>query len=692
MAIYHCNVKIISRSQGRSATGAAAYRSGEKITDERSGLVHDYTRKGNIDHTEILAPENAPSWVHDRSTLWNEVEHSEKRKDSQLCREVEVALPVELTLDENLELVRGFIKDQFVKKGMVADFAVHHAKDENPHAHILLTTREISPDGFGKKQRDWNHKDVLELWRMSWETHANKALEASGHDARINHRTLEAQGIERLPQIHVGPKVFEMEARGIKTERGARAVEIDETNQKITSLQEYKEALEHECNLEIEKRQNSERTRERDRTNGPSTGDTGRSNNRASEPATAHEPRTQRELDTSTDTDFTGVDRSRRQTEGRGASTDGFEQHHREHGKRSTTQTDHDQSDHFDGAYSGALERILDLARPTDRDKGRGHMAGNSDKQLDRTYLAVKRQLQAMGAKLYEIGVKTTKGMLKREWSIDQILKSVPWLKRENAKGADIYVRPAGDKNQGIILVDDINHGSLERMKSSGFEPASVVETSPQNFQVWVRVSKEPLAPELATGISKGIAKHFDADLNSADWRHFGRLAGFTNRKPEHKTAQGRNPWVLCHESSGRQASRGDDMVQTILKKIIEQQAQSEKETRLKHALNASQEPKKRDPIRTYQSNLKSLTARYGADMDLSRADFMICSTMACQGFTPKQLVETLEQASPELPTRKAGHESDYCQRTVKAVFDQPEIQKHVVMASSQRHSKGYSR
>jgi hypothetical protein len=297
-----------------------------------------------------------------------------------------------------------------------------------------------------------------------------------------------------------------------------------------------------------------------------------------------------------------------------------------------------------------------------------------------------------MEATHYEIGIKTDKGMLKREWDIDQVLKAVPWLKRENAKGADIYVRPAGDKNQGIVLVDDVNHKNLERMKSSGFEPAAVVETSPQNYQAWVRLSKEPLEPKLATGISKSIAKHFEADPNSADWRHFGRLAGFTNRKPEHTTAQGKSPWVLCHDSTGRQASKGEEMVQTISKNIIESQAQKEKEIRLRDALSARQGPNRHNPIRTYQENLKALTERYGADMDLSRADFMICSTMARQGFTPKQLVETLEKASPELPTRKAGHESDYCQRTVKAVFDQPEIQKHVERAPSQDRSRGYSR
>ena len=144
MAIYHLSAKPISRATGRSATGAAAYRAGETITDERTGLVFDYGKKRGIDHSEIMAPANAPEWAHDRAKLWNAVEHSEKRKDSQVAREVEVALPTELNLDQQRELVRSFARSQFVDAGMVADIAIHHAKGENPHAHILLTIATLA--------------------------------------------------------------------------------------------------------------------------------------------------------------------------------------------------------------------------------------------------------------------------------------------------------------------------------------------------------------------------------------------------------------------------------------------------------------------------------------------------------------------------------------------------------------------
>lgn len=213
MAIYHLSAKPISRSTGRSATGAAAYRAGETIIDERTGLVFDYGKKRGIDHTEIMAPANAPEWAHDRAKLWNAVEHSEKRKDSQVAREVEVALPIELNLDQQRELVRSFARSQFVDVGMVADVAIHHAKSENPHAHILLTMRDIDSDGFGLKNRSWNDKALLQNWREAWEVHTNQALEMAGHSIRIDHRTLIEQGINREPTKHLGPSACGYERR-----------------------------------------------------------------------------------------------------------------------------------------------------------------------------------------------------------------------------------------------------------------------------------------------------------------------------------------------------------------------------------------------------------------------------------------------------------------------------------------------
>ena len=237
MAIYHLSAKVISRSSGRSSTASTAYRSGEKIKDERTGLTFDYSQKKGIDASLILTPDNAPDWMNNRSRLWNEVEKSEKRKDSQLAREIEVAIPVELSNSQKQELVREFVSEQFVNRGMVADIAFHHLNSHNPHAHILLTMRDITDDGFGQKNRDWNRKELLVEFRSAWETQVNQALEQAGTSARIDHRSLEAQGINRIPQIHLGANVTAMMKRGIATERGDTYLGIRVANQEIEQLE-----------------------------------------------------------------------------------------------------------------------------------------------------------------------------------------------------------------------------------------------------------------------------------------------------------------------------------------------------------------------------------------------------------------------------------------------------------------------
>ena len=238
MAIYHYSVSSIGRSSGRSATAAAAYRAGEKIYDQRTGLTFDYTRKRGIDYTEIIAPSFAPQWANERSLLWNEVERVERRKDSQLAREIDVALPVELDKEQKLKLVREFVQEQFISKGMIADVAFHHLNSHNPHAHIMLTMRELSESGFGKKNRSWNDRELLKVQREAWATHANKALEEAGSQERIDHRTLEAQGINRLLRIHLGPKVVAMERKGIQTNRLDKYGEILAVNRELKVLEE----------------------------------------------------------------------------------------------------------------------------------------------------------------------------------------------------------------------------------------------------------------------------------------------------------------------------------------------------------------------------------------------------------------------------------------------------------------------
>ena len=204
MAIYHLSAKIVSRATGRSVVGAAAYRSAEALHDQRLGQTFDYTRKTGVEHTEILAPSEAPTWMQDRTTLWNTVEKIERRKDAQLAREIEIGLPVELTRDQQIHLLRDFTQRAFVSQGMVADIALHRDNAENPHAHVLLTTRELTPEGFGAKQREWNARTELIKWREQWAEVANEHLLQAGHEIRIDHRTLEAQGIDLVPGRKIG--------------------------------------------------------------------------------------------------------------------------------------------------------------------------------------------------------------------------------------------------------------------------------------------------------------------------------------------------------------------------------------------------------------------------------------------------------------------------------------------------------
>lgn len=209
MAIYHFSGQVISRGQGRSSIAAAAYRSAEKIYDERTELTHNFTKKEHdLLHKEILLPEGAPEKFKDRDTLWNEVERTEKRKDAQLCREFNVALPKKLTTEQNIKLIQEFTKQEFADRGMIADICIHkgHNKGEDkPHAHIMLTQREVTSDGFGQKNRDWNSKELMLDWREAWAETANKHLFLNGHDIAIDHRTLEEQGINLEPQSKIGP-------------------------------------------------------------------------------------------------------------------------------------------------------------------------------------------------------------------------------------------------------------------------------------------------------------------------------------------------------------------------------------------------------------------------------------------------------------------------------------------------------
>lgn len=239
MADYRFAAQVISRSQGRSVTAAAAYRSTSVIADARTGEIHDYTRKGGVEWTGIMAPEDVPSWAHDREKLWNMVEQKEVRRDAQLAREVQLSLPHELNFQQRRALVKDFVQREFVGRGMVADIAMHEpdrgGDQRNFHVHILLTTRDIGSDGFGKKNRDWNSREELTAMRAAWAEVQNAHLRQHlGPEApQVTHLSYADRGEEKVPTIHLGPVATGMERKGTKTFLGDHNRDATYRNQTI---------------------------------------------------------------------------------------------------------------------------------------------------------------------------------------------------------------------------------------------------------------------------------------------------------------------------------------------------------------------------------------------------------------------------------------------------------------------------
>ncbi|MCL2456656.1 MAG: MobA/MobL family protein [Defluviitaleaceae bacterium] len=274
MAIFHMNIQIITRGKGKSAVAAAAYRAGERITNERDGYTSDYTKKKGIVHTEIFLPNHAPIKYKDRAALWNAVEKIETNSNAQLAREIEFSLPVELSIEQNISLVHEYVQKYFVAHGMIADVCVHDTGKGNPHAHVMLIMRPLEHDGtWGAKSRkeyildkngeriklpsgewksrkiytvDWNDKTKAEEWRKGWADTVNATFEKFSMPTRIDHRSFERQGNGLIPTIHLGVAAHQMEQKGIRTEKGnynrhAESInsEIKQTKARIRKMKNW---------------------------------------------------------------------------------------------------------------------------------------------------------------------------------------------------------------------------------------------------------------------------------------------------------------------------------------------------------------------------------------------------------------------------------------------------------------------
>jgi ATP-dependent exoDNAse (exonuclease V) alpha subunit len=222
MALYRLEAKIIGREKrGRSVVAAAAYRDGRKLFGEREGKTHDYSRrsKGVVEST-ILQPEGSPAWAGDPAKLWNSVEAGEKRADAQLAREFILAVPPELSAQEQFQLAVAWSQKELVASGMVAEVSLHHTKTgKNPHVHILCTMRKLDGDKFSaKKPREWNDVGLLVTQRESWANAVNTALEKAGRPERVDHRSLKDQGIDRIPEPKIGVAATAMKRRGVEAD------------------------------------------------------------------------------------------------------------------------------------------------------------------------------------------------------------------------------------------------------------------------------------------------------------------------------------------------------------------------------------------------------------------------------------------------------------------------------------------
>lgn len=251
---HHTSVKAFSRAKGHSAVAAAAYRSGDELVDERTGEIHDYSRKSGTDESFIIAPKDAPDWVTDRSKLWNEAERIETRKNAQVGREVLVALPLELSHEERVELVAEYVDTVFTKKGIVADVAMHDVESQNPHAHIMFTNRAIDLEGFVEKEKQPKdrkkyfeaRKEELAEIRETWSELANLKLAGIGSEFTIDHRSYRDRGIDQAPTTHLGKAAHGLHKRNepsVNGEVNAATKELNAVNAEIIDLEKAREAL-----------------------------------------------------------------------------------------------------------------------------------------------------------------------------------------------------------------------------------------------------------------------------------------------------------------------------------------------------------------------------------------------------------------------------------------------------------------
>ena len=301
--------------------------------------------------------------------------------------------------------------------------------------------------------------------------------------------------------------------------------------------------------------------------------------------------------------------------------------------------------------FGGAADRVVALGR-----------AGGA--AADRTLIAVQRHLTALGCARYEVGLReqATGRFQERTWTAAQVIDGLAFLRAQNARGHDIYVRPAIDVAHALVLVDDLSREQVERMRADGYDPAALIETSPGNYQAWVKMAAEPLDADLRAAVARELARSYGGDPASTDARHFGRLAGFTNRKPQH-ARDGAHPYVLIQEWAGRVAMRAAELLSRLRQDLAQRAVAAAERLGIWRPARASQTAG--DARDAYLARLAEIRERW-PDTDWSRADWMIARDLVRAGYTVEAITDAIVQCSPSLEERKGAHyAAEYAVRTV---------------------------
>lgn len=309
----------------------------------------------------------------------------------------------------------------------------------------------------------------------------------------------------------------------------------------------------------------------------------------------------------------------------------------------------------------------------------------------DRTSQAVRQQLKAMDCEKYQIGIISAhtegKAINKYDLTPEQVMAEIPNLKRLNAQGNHIYIQPAEDEHK-LVLVDDVSFDDIENMTKKGHKPALTVETSPDNYQAWVK-SSESLRGHERAYMAKFLARTYDADPNSAQTRHYGRLAGFTNQKPEHANSQGRQPFALLRSSTGEASQALPGQVKQMREAINKQMAISDQRDYLEE-INKVTPTRKAE--RMAVAEYKSLQAHYGKDYQYSEGDWMVAKKLLTNRISKAEVMAVMVKHSPEVEERKRTVNVEaYVTRTVNKAADMVKAERpHMKIKEQPNQSRGF--